>query len=170
MDTIKASELPRQAAEVLQTVRTGGSVTITHYGKPIARIIPYTEAPMTAIPESLEPAVSSFAERENITMEEAAGRLIRYGLNDVAENDRFLESLDPLPYRVESCESYVDNEGETALTDYVESVALPTLPAARKALCGIVEADADAKASIENAPLGHALALKGSYYRITKSS
>jgi prevent-host-death family protein len=41
MDTIKASELPRKAAEVLQAVRTGGTVIITHYGKPIAQIGPY---------------------------------------------------------------------------------------------------------------------------------
>jgi prevent-host-death family protein len=41
MDTIKASELPRRAAEVLQAVRTGGTVVITHYGKPIAQITPY---------------------------------------------------------------------------------------------------------------------------------
>jgi prevent-host-death family protein len=41
MDTIKASELPRKAAEVLQAVRTGGTVVITHYGKPIAQIGPY---------------------------------------------------------------------------------------------------------------------------------
>ena len=125
---------------------------------------------MTVYPEELEPAVAAFAQRENLTMAEAAGRLIGYGLNDVAENDRYLESLKPTPYRVESCEAKTDADGETFLTDYVEIVALPTLEDARKSLCGIVEADTDTKAAIEAAPLGHAVAIGGDYYRITKSS
>lgn len=125
---------------------------------------------MTAIPEHLEPAISAFAEREHFTLAEAVERLISYGLNDVAENDRYLESLKPCPYRVESCETYIDADGETALTDYVEIVALPTLADARKALCGIVDAGADTKATIEAAPLSHVLAIRGDYYRITKTS
>jgi hypothetical protein len=125
---------------------------------------------MTVIPEELEPAVAAFAERENLTMSEAAGRLIGYGLNDVAENDRYLESLKPRPYRIESCETYTDADGETALTDYVEIDALSTLDDARSALAVIVGADADTLAAIEAAPLGHAIAIKGDYYRITKSS
>ena len=125
---------------------------------------------MTAYPEELEPAVAAFAERENLTIKEAAGRLIGYGLNDVAENDRFLESLKPTPYRVESCEATTDEGGERVLTDYVEIVALPTLEDARTALCGIVDADADARVVIAEAPLGHTLALGGIYYRIIKSN
>jgi prevent-host-death family protein len=49
MNTIKASELPRKAAEVLQAVRTGGTVVITHYGKPIAQITPYKETTMYTV-------------------------------------------------------------------------------------------------------------------------
>lgn len=124
---------------------------------------------MTVIPEELEPAVAAFAERENLTMSEAAGRLIGYGLNDVAENDRYLESLKPRPYRIESCETYTDADGETALTDYVEIDASATLDGARRSLCVLVHADADIEAAIASAPLGHALAIGGGYYRITKS-
>ncbi|MEU5156731.1 hypothetical protein [Glycomyces sp. NPDC021274] len=125
---------------------------------------------MTAYPEELEPAIAAFAERENLTIKEAAGRLIGYGLNDVAANDRYLESLKPTPYRVESCEATTDADGEMTLTDYVEIVALPTLEDARTALCGIVDADEGTKTAIANAPLGHAIAIGGDYYRIIKSS
>lgn len=43
MDTIKASELRTKAADILQEVRTGGTVVITHYGKPIAKIVPIAD-------------------------------------------------------------------------------------------------------------------------------
>lgn len=125
---------------------------------------------MTVTSESIEAAVRAFAEREHLTVADAAERLIGYGLDAVAENDRYLESLKPTPYRVAYCEAATDADGDTTLTDYVEVFALPTLEDAKKALCGIVEADADTKAAIEAAPLGHAVAIGGDYYRITKSS
>ena len=126
---------------------------------------------MTTIPEHLTEAIHEFAGREGITPDAAAERLIGYGLNAVVEHDRLLESLRPSPYHVESCETYTDRDGETALTDYVEIAALPTIADARTALCGVLApVDEDTRSVIETAPLGHAVAVGDSYYRITKSS
>jgi hypothetical protein len=125
---------------------------------------------MTTFSERRDAAIRSYAVREGIPFDTAVERLVGYGLNAVAEHDRYLESLKPRPYRIESSRTYTDADGETALADYVEIDALPAIEDAREVLCGIVDADEAAKAAIEAAPLGHALALGGEYYRITKSS
>lgn len=125
---------------------------------------------MTTFSERIESGIRAFADREGITFDTAAERLVGYGLSAIDDHDRILESLKPRPYRVESCEAYVDDEGETALTDYVEIDASATIDGARKALCALVRADADTEAAIEAAPLGHTLAIGDDYYRIIKSS
>jgi hypothetical protein len=125
---------------------------------------------MTTFSDDMMDAIRAYADREGITTDKAADLLLGYGLNAVAKHDRYLESLKPRPYHVESCETRVDGDGETALTEYSEIVSLPTLDEARTALCGIATPDADTKAVIMSAPLGHVFAIGGEYYRITKTA
>jgi hypothetical protein len=125
---------------------------------------------MTTFTSHTTTAIRNYADREGITFDEAADRLVGYGLNAVNEHERILESLKPRPYRIESCKTYTDDDGEPALTDYTELFAAVTLDAARMYLCKFVEADADTAAAIAAAPIGHVLAISGSYYRITKTA
>lgn len=47
-DVISAAEANRQFSELLRTVRSGRSVTITSHGKPVARLVPTTGEPRSA--------------------------------------------------------------------------------------------------------------------------
>jgi antitoxin (DNA-binding transcriptional repressor) of toxin-antitoxin stability system len=44
---IKSNEVRRDWADVLQFVRTGGTVVVEHYNRPVATISPYEEPAMT---------------------------------------------------------------------------------------------------------------------------
>jgi len=48
MATVTVSELNQQTARVLERVKNGESVTVTEYGRTIARLIP--DAPLTGVP------------------------------------------------------------------------------------------------------------------------
>jgi len=125
---------------------------------------------MTTFSDSITAAIRAFADREDMTFDDAADRLVGYGLNAVNEHDRFLESLKPRPYRVEYSAPGIDSDGEPTLTDYTEMFAVPTLDRAREDLCRIVDADEDARAAIMAAPLGHVFAIGSHYCRITKTA
>lgn len=45
---MKSDQVRREFADVLQFVRTGGTVIVEHYNKPIATITPYEEPSMPA--------------------------------------------------------------------------------------------------------------------------
>jgi hypothetical protein len=125
---------------------------------------------MTTLPDSTTAAIRAFAVREGITPDEAAARLIGYGLSAMSEHERLIESLKPRPYRIECCEARSDDDGEPTLTDYAEIGAHSTLDGARADLCTLADAGEDARAAISSAPIGHVLAIGGSYYRITKTA
>jgi hypothetical protein len=125
---------------------------------------------MTTFSDDTTASIRSYADREGMTFDDAADRLVGYGLNAVNEHERFLESLKPRPYRVEYSESRTDSEGEAVLTDYTELAALPSLDDARRSLCGITTPDEDTRAAVMAAPIGHVIAIGGSYYRITKTA
>jgi len=48
MESVTVSELNRQTAKVLERVKSGESVEISEYGRPVARITP--AAPTTGVP------------------------------------------------------------------------------------------------------------------------
>lgn len=48
MDTVSVTELNQQTARVLERVKSGESVEISEYGRPIARLVP--AAPTTGVP------------------------------------------------------------------------------------------------------------------------
>ena len=48
MATVTVSELNQQTARVLERVKNGEPITITEYGRAIARLIP--DAPLTGVP------------------------------------------------------------------------------------------------------------------------
>jgi hypothetical protein len=125
---------------------------------------------MTTFSETITADIRAYAEREGTTFDDAVATLVRYGLSAVYEHERFLDSLKPKPYRIEYCAPDTDDDGEPALTDYTERLAVATLDDARKALCDIVDADEDTRAAVMGAPIGHVLAIGGRYYRITKTA
>jgi hypothetical protein len=131
---------------------------------------------MTSIPESLEAAVRAFADREHLTLDEAVERLIGYGLNDVAENDRYLESLKPHNYRVEEGTPMTDADGDPVLSEWAYMFAATTLDRARDELIEFAteEFDGPARDEAERAvritPLGEAVRIGGRCWRITKAS
>jgi prevent-host-death family protein len=48
MDTVTVSELNQQTARVLERVKSGESLEISEYGRPVARLVP--AVPMTGVP------------------------------------------------------------------------------------------------------------------------
>lgn len=131
---------------------------------------------MTVIPESLEPAVSAFAERENVTVEEAVERLIGYGLNAVAENDRLNESLKPHHYRVEEGTSIADADGDPVLSEWAYMFSSTTMDRARDELLEHAADGFDGSArdeavrAVRAAALGEVVRIGGTFWRITKTS
>lgn len=79
MTDYKATDLQRNSGAITAAIHAGEPITLTHYRKPIAEIIP-TKTAGALVPEDLREAVADYAAANGFDGAEALRRLITAGL------------------------------------------------------------------------------------------